>query len=262
MRRIARTGLVLALLAVVGVGRASAVPAFVQSVSCNGFGSATLACTFTTANNTTGNMIIVSGFNAATSGTITFTDGAANTYTGIGAGTAGFGFSLQSACAPIVSGGGTKITVTVNYSAGAGNQTLILTEASGIDAACTTDGSSYANTTFGTGTDAFSPGNITTTTDGDWIYGAIADSNGNATAFTAGTGFTRRESYTFDGGGRFAASEDQVQSAHGTIASTFTNTVAGAIGIQVGIAFKPSGGGGGCTTAPSLALLGAGNCQG
>lgn len=240
---------------------AQAVPAYVQSVSCNGFGGATLACTFTTANNTTGNMLIASGFNAATSGTITFTDGASNTYTAIGAGTAGFGFSLQSACAPITAGGGTKITVTAAFSAGAGNQTLILTEGSGLDAACATDGSSYANTTFGTGTDAFSPGSITTTADGDWIYGAIADSNGNATAFSAGTGFTRRESYTFDGGGRFAASEDAVQTTHGAIAATFTNTVAGAIGIQVGIAFKASGGGGGgCTARPRLPLAGVGGC--
>lgn len=231
--------------------------AYVQSANGTGFASSTVTATFTTSNNTTGN-ILVAFANGGLAPTITFTDGAGNTWTSIGTGTSGFSFTCQAGWAQVVSGGGTKITITANFTVASGNQTLIITELSGIDTTTPVDNFAYANTTFGTGTDAFSSGNFTTTNNGCLIYGAITDENGNANAFSAGTGFTRRESYTFDGGGRFAASEDLIQSTAGSIAATFTNTVGGAIGNQVGVGFKPGGGGPPASTVKMLAALGVG----
>lgn len=127
-------------------------------------------------------------------------------------------------------------TITATFSAAIGFRRMLLDEYSGILAlADPSDGHTgvrQASTT------AASSGNITTTVDGDLIYGAIYDAAATGT-LSAGGGFTIRETATQPVADQVPlSSEDQVQSTAGAIAATFSLTVAGEVGTHV-VAFQP-----------------------
>lgn len=73
--------------------------------------------------------------------------------------------------------------------------------------------------TPGTGTDAISSTSVTTTVDGDLIWGGTIDTDGANTA-SAGTGFTAATRDTSQGYELF--SEYKTQTTHGSVAATFT----------------------------------------
>lgn len=81
--------------------------------------------------------------------------------------------------------------------------------------------------TPGTGADALTSTSITTTTNGDLIYGSTCLGSGQNGPLTAGTGYTKRRDTTSDPFVAITASEDQVQGAAGSIAATFTQPNAG-----------------------------------
>jgi hypothetical protein len=133
-------------------------------------------------------------------------------------------------------------TVTATLASAASRMALTVHEASGIASSSPRDqfaGQSQSNP--GTGTDAVTSGGVTTTENGEYIYGATGDP-GYSTGKTQGTGYTARETDN----GPYTMSEDQIQVSAGSIAATFT--IDGFAVILTGIAtFKAAavGGGGG-----------------
>lgn len=90
----------------------------------------------------------------------------------------------------------------------------------------------------GTGADAISSGNVTTT-EADLVWGAVGNYGGLLA--TVGTGETQRS--TTGASGNFMVSEDKTQGAAGSVASTFTASSSGGsstyyVALQT---FKPSG---------------------
>lgn len=145
--------------------------------------------------------------------------------------------------------GGAK-TITVTLSA-AVNARITAHEISGCLTTDPIDGTpTLANQTSpGTGTDAVTSGNITTSADGAYIFGTSADENATTT-FTAGTNFTIEDTSTGD------STEYRIQSSAGSVAATFTSNQVTA-NYQTGIlAFKPASVAGiSGATAPTLFKL-------
>lgn len=142
-------------------------------------------------------------------------------------------------------------TITANFS------TSVLSfvtghEVSGTDTTDSNDGT-VANTQDapGTGTDAVTSTAVTTTVNGDYIFGASFGVNVGS-QINAGTGFTLREQ---DAAG--FTTEDRIQASSGSIAATFTNTNASEYNISMMMALKPSGGGG-AVVVPRRMLMGVG----
>lgn len=121
-------------------------------------------------------------------------------------------------------------TVTANLSGAAfGNVIVHLIRGSG---AVTLDKSALASQGFpGTGTDAVSSGNVTTTTDGQYIFGASAKVNAAGNVLTAGTGFTSRTQQ--NNSGAASLSESRTQTSAGAIAATFTTSSDGFYGTGI-----------------------------
>lgn len=145
------------------------------------------------------------------------TDGT-NTYTLLHNPTTGDG-SARSAmfyCLSVASG---SPAVSANLSAAAFGQ-VIVHQARGVVAF---DKSALAVQIFpGTGTDAVSSGSVTTTTNGQYIFGASAKCQASGNVLTAGTGFTQRIQQ--NNSGAASLSESQIQTSAGSIAATFTTS--------------------------------------
>ena len=77
----------------------------------------------------------------------------------------------------------------------------------------------------GTGANAVTSGNVTTTTNGQYIFGATIQDDFGPIAITPGTGFTERESTDADNATVPQDSEDRIQATAGNIAATFTQNV-------------------------------------
>lgn len=109
-------------------------------------------------------------------------------------------------------------TITVTFDANDDLRRIYAHEITG----CATSGAlgqhaGQAQATPGTGTDAISSGSVTTTTNGEYIFGCT--NANNTQTYTKGTGFTSlREDNTV------GATEDLVQSSAGSIAATFTGS--------------------------------------
>lgn len=91
--------------------------------------------------------------------------------------------------------------------------------------------------TPGTGTDAVTSGNVTTTVNGDLIYGGTYNTS-TGTLASAGSGFASR---TSDTSGAPGITEDKTQTTAGSVASTFTINPSAAC-VTFIIAIKPSSG--------------------
>ena len=215
-----------------------AATALVQSASISEFSSDTTDAVTFTRSVKAGNLIAVYVAWTNTTDTLSsVTDSLGNTYTLVQNPTSwGYG-RAAGAYAKNILGGACAVTAT--FSPGAFSaRTIIVREISGADAFSPLDGSAaQGQTNPGIGIDTVTSGAITTTANGDYIFAATTD-QGQASTLNPGTGFTGGASFTSPVGGR---SEDQIQSAAGSIAATFTNaSSAFANFMTLMIVFKPS----------------------
>jgi hypothetical protein len=133
-------------------------------------------------------------------------------------------------------------TITATFSGTNFFQAMIWDEYSGI--AALTDPSDghvgQVQASVAATTDAITSTGITTTVDGDLIYGATMSDSGIIPS--AGTGFTARESGNAAGAGVAAMTEDLVQTTAGSVAATFTSGTAGQPWVTFVLALKAAGG--------------------
>ncbi len=132
-------------------------------------------------------------------------------------------------------------TVTATFSAAICCRLIIVHEISGADTAAPLDGNfGQLQAAPGTGVNAVTTGNMTTTANGDYIFGATSDSaQATNQTISAGTGETIRENNSQAAiGGNATASEDKIQATAGAVASTFTFNVAGGASLTLQMAFK------------------------
>lgn len=121
-----------------------------------------------------------------------------------------------------INGGST--TLTFNFSASVQSHSMVH-EVSG----CATSGAKdqsalQAQSVPGTGTDAVTSGSVTTTTNGQYIFGAGSNPlNGNA--YTVGTNYTERLDPATPND--WVKTEDLIQTSAGSIAATFTTADGG-----------------------------------
>jgi hypothetical protein len=154
-----------------------------------------------------------------------------------------------------------SITVTVSNRASAVGYGLnSLAEWSGNAASSLADGSAgAANIAASTATDGQASGSFATGTAGDLIVAAIIDVQAavadSLPQYTAGTGFTRRDTASLDtgslGNGQAFAVEESVQANAGTINPTFTARLSHKA-IALAAAFKVAGGAGANDLAANL----------
>lgn len=158
-----------------------------------------------------------------------------------------------------VTNGGTP-TITLTLTNACGYRSLVAHEVSGLDATAPLDQHTIVNQASpGTGTDGVTTGNVTTTTDGQYIFGATHLNNTTTQTIAAGTGFTGRESNSGGGDTPPFRSEDQIQSVAGSVAATFTLTVDQHMTTAI-MTFKAAAGGGATSRAKGgLLLVGVGS---
>lgn len=210
--------------------------AFVQSKAANNGLDTVVTITFDS-NVTAGNVIAGHvGWSSTTATISSIADGLGNTYTPLNNPTTGAFTRAAQFYAENISGGSCTITVTFS---GLVLAVMVAHEISGVATSSALDKNAMnAQTNPGTGTDAVTSTSVTTTTNGQYIFGAVSELNEMGT-FTQGTGFTSR----VDQAGY--SSEDQVQTSAGAIAATFTAD-AGFLVPNTGImTFKAAGGGSG-----------------
>jgi hypothetical protein len=241
-------------------GGGSQTPAFVQGKADGAWDTYTTD-TFTS-NVIAGNVIAVFVTWVSTSNTLTGitdncnTGGTSNTYTVVdNPTTSTLG---RAAMAYAVIGKSGSCTVRADFSGSQGNF-IIIHEISGIDTSSPLDNNQHKITAQedpGNDTDAVSSGQITTTQNGDYIFGASINDTGNDATPVAGTGFNQRISDT--GSSQDFTSEDKNQTSSGNISATFTNPGASWADFITGImAFKPASGGAGSTN-PYVKIRGGG----
>lgn len=113
--------------------------------------------------------------------------------------------------------------ITANFSPSTGSLAILVDEYSGVATTSPLDGHTMqAQSGVGTTANAATSGNITTTVNGDLIYGGLACLSGSAGQVAAGTGFTLRVNNVAPNGAQFFDTEDEIQSSAGTTAATFT----------------------------------------
>lgn len=142
--------------------------------------------------------------------------------------------------------GPTTITATVTGGSGLGQRWRIaLAEFAGVQNAA--DGNTIAaQATPGTGTDAITSGTISPATDGDLIYSALMFNGTDPTTIAHGTNFNTADITGAPSTDAVPmAHEYLVQSAHASIAGTWTQTgagtvtVTGVVALKAAVAFVP-----------------------
>ena len=201
-------------------------PTYVQSCSSLSYNTSSVSCTLP-ANVVAGNALAVyTGWESVAFTSITDTcgtsGGASNTYT-VKSSTASYS---KGAIAYALSGYGKSCTITATYSAATGGEReIIVHEITNVNQTTPVVSNQHAITyraTPGSGTDAITSGNITTTQSNTYIFGAI--SGLEALGFSVGTGFTAKESrVNWSGTGYSLKSEELSKTTAGTIAATFTS---------------------------------------
>lgn len=250
--------LFLALLSLWGASPVEAAAAFVQSKSAQAAtSSATIAVTLTStvaSGGAVAGCVVAARNDLATPAVSTILDDKSNSYTPVssigdginGAVTISF-YALNITNAPQ--------TITVTFTAATDFRTIAVTEASGVATSNALDQSTgQAQDVAGTGTDATTSGAVTTTSAGQFVFGCSVNTEEAFGSFTAGTGFTSRENLS--GAYPFAATEDLVQGAAGSIAATFTMSGGRRSTTEI-MTFKAAGGGGG-GAGSRLQLMGVG----
>ncbi len=220
--------------------------AFVQSGQHQNGGSGLTTCAVTLTNPVgAGNMLCISvGYAASGSTSLlsSITDDKSNTYTILDftADTTEQYFWHSNYILNITNG---AQVITAHLPAAPVFASILVDEFSGVLTAAAIDGHLIsARQVVSAGANTITSGNITTTTNGDLIYSAAVDINGNSTAWSAGTGFALRQNIT----GIFAT-ESQVQGTAGAIAGKFGFTTGTSQPyVNYVMAFKAAGG----STAP------------
>ena len=137
----------------------------------------------------------------------------------------------------------TKLTVTVNFGSSTAYVGMIISEYGGVNTSQPdVAGAINEQAAPATTADAITSGTITTSTNGDLIYGVCNKVGGNDPKTVHGTGFNSRGSIYID-----MFTEDKIQTTAGSgTAATFTDSQAGgATYITAIMAFKPK------TSAPA-----------
>lgn len=199
--------------------------AFVQKAIFNG--SSTTSTTFAVTLGSSvkaGNLLAVSMLWAtgAESDFVSIADNLGNTYTLVDH-TVANGDPARTYYAKNILGGSCTITVTLNTARGF--ETIMVHEISGCSTTSPLD-QHVLNSQSGpsTATDAVTTTNVTTTHDGEYIYGSVFLHNNFADTYTAGTGYTRENLAVGDATHGAAADEFKIQTTAGAIAATFTRT--------------------------------------
>lgn len=234
-----------------------AIPAFVKAGTSSG--SAGTTHTVTLANVSAGNTIACFIQIGGTGQTInSFSDDSgSNTWSSVlNATSANSRISGQAYAENVAASTSLVITATLS---GSNNGYMVCHEISGVLTSGALDQSTIqGQAAVGTGTDAITSGDVTTTTDGQYIFSATAKNSTTAATYTAGT----NESFTIQGNAtnsnvRWAA-EYAIQTTAGITAGKWTTTL-GTDNHHTGImTFKAAGGGGGGATPRNLMLMGVG----
>jgi hypothetical protein len=210
----------------------------VQSASANDHYATASASARLTANVTANNAIAVfCGWTGVTQTLVSVTDTQGNSYTVVDNPTSGsYG---RAAMAYAIARASAADTVSCNFSAAGIGKSIIVHEIGGVNPSVPLDGHKMAvRTSPGTGANAVTSTNITTTTSGDYVVGFTFNSSSNGADWNAGTGYVRRQdlrtaSYAM-------ASEDRIQTTAGAIAATFTATASAFGEFITGVmAFRP-----------------------
>ncbi len=227
-----------------------AAAAFVQECqNWSGTGSTTITCTFASG---VGAGSLIACFAAADTGsaTVTWSDnGTSNTYTTRTDITDATDTVKGYVSYSKNNQGGTTI-VTATFSTSLSNRAINCHEASGVDGTSPDDGYvSNIQTSFSSiDTDALTSTEITTTANGDYIFGITYDAAKNCLNVNEGTGYT---GHTLTGCNP-PRSEHQIQSSAGLIAAKFTKPSGTSNFITIIQAFKAgSGGGAACVIGSS-----------
>jgi len=219
MRLVKRFGL-LAVLVFLLVPVADAANAFVQKKSTSTDNAAHTVITVTTNTDVgAGNLLAVWLVWGDTAKTITVTGsgGCNNTFTSALANNA---VRIEVFYAKNITGGACTVTGTFSASISA-YSTMVVHEISGADTTAPLGQAVDQSQTSVSGTDSVTSTAVTTTTDGEYIFGNAVRTDNVEGSFTAGTGFNSRESNTTN---LASLSEDKIQTSQGSIAATFTPT--------------------------------------
>ncbi|MGA3008022.1 MAG: DUF4038 domain-containing protein [Opitutaceae bacterium] len=217
---------------------AQGVPVQVQHAATINDASATSISQAFASPNTGGNLIVVAlswGNNTVP----TVTDSVGNTYT---LATTSFNPTGDQAlgvfyAANVTAGAN---TVTANFPGSTPYSRLLIAEYSGVRKTTPVDVTATSQGTATNAPDNATSGTAATTNNGDLIFGAMENWDAKF-AFTAGTGFTLRNSVS-DLGVIETAAEDAVQTTAGSTAATFTFSQGDAYIAEM-VAFNPSANG-------------------
>jgi hypothetical protein len=185
--------------------------AFVQSKPGVAFTASSVGITYDS-NPTNANALACYAFWDTNTVTLDSVTDGTNTYTLYDNPTTSGNIRAGLAVAKNITGG--ALTTTFNFSGSAGTINAVCHEVSGADTTDPVDKHAINAQSFaGTGADFITSGSVTTTTNGQYIFGATRSEFGSGQ--TPGTGYTQRND-------AFLESEDQVQGSGGPIAATFT----------------------------------------
>lgn len=231
------------------INKTEATTIFVKSASGSKFDATSVSAIFGS-NVAANNIIAVFVYWLSTINTLTsITDNCGGIYTIVGNPTTGSSGRVAMAYSVVGSTG--SCTVTANFS-GSQFAKIIAHEIYGVNTSSPLDNNQHVlnyQAAPGTGTNAITSGSITTTQNGDYIFGAtVAEDCSEGGTLSAGTGYASR---ALDSSGSCSMStEDIIQTSAGSIAATFQTTTGWANYITGIMAFKdapsPSG------TAPSI----------
>lgn len=190
-----------------------AAPVHVQSANGQAFSGTTVQAVFAS-NVTAGNLIVVCLY--ANKGLTSLADTRAHTYSTATANTDGSTYAFGAYYVANISGGANTVTATLT--AAHTFALLSVHEYSGVITTSPLDQATFNfQATPGTGTNAITSGNVTTTTDGQLIFGCAGSTEANTGVVSAGTNYTIRQNPLNDN-----PSEDRVQASAGSTAATFT----------------------------------------
>jgi subtilisin family serine protease len=197
----------------------AALFARLQSASVEGSAVSSISVAFP-AGNTAGNLIIAFVRASTTAQTITLSDTAGNTYTqAVSQGQTTDGHQAAIFYAANIKSGAN--TVTATFSGTNNHPFLAIYEYRGLSTTNPLDKTSAAQ---GTSATASSGATATTTAANELVFAGLGLPSSSTTTVTAGSSFTLEQQDTRSGGSR-AASEDQIVSATGSYAGTFTLSV-------------------------------------